>query len=89
MISKEALLQALEHQLQAAQAGDLQATREALSAMRALCDVALGTNNLPATRVSDTASYVAPQTAVQTVQALATTKRVEEDGANGDSIFDF
>lgn len=90
MISKEALLQALAQQLQQAQTGDVQTTREALSAMRALCDVALAANT--ATSVSQTTSYVSPPMSsppVQSMSSLQTTKRVEEDGANGDSIFDF
>ena len=90
MISKEALLQALAQQLQTAQTGDAQATREALSAIRALCDAALVAQPAAPARFTETATYVAPAiTPVQTVQTLSTTKRVEEDGANGDSIFDF
>ena len=80
MISKEALLQALANELQAAQAGDEQATREALIAMRTLCDVAL--------KVKPTAKPVAPMQQVSIVPTIQPT-RIEEDGANGDSIFDF
>lgn len=80
MISKEALLQALAKELQAAQAGDEQATREALSAIRALCDVALN--------AKPTAKPVAPTQQVSIVPTIQAT-RVEEDDANGDSIFDF
>lgn len=90
MISKEALLQALAQQLQAAQAGDMQATRDALSAMRALCDVALAANSTAAApRFAETPAYTAPAVVAPPVQTLSASKRVEEDGANGDSIFDF
>ncbi|MEE1131171.1 MAG: YwdI family protein [Caryophanon sp.] len=80
MISKDALLQALAKELQAAQAGDEQATREALSAIRALCDVALSAKPI-----------VMPMTSIQPMSIAPTIQptRVEENGANGDSIFDF
>ncbi|OCS86729.1 YwdI family protein [Caryophanon latum] len=81
MISKEALLQALANELQAAQAGDEQATRDALLAMRTLCDVALQAKRTAAPSV----------TSLQQVTVAPTLQptRIEEDGANGDSIFDF
>lgn len=94
MISKEVLLQELAKQLQAAQAGDAQATREALTAIRALCDVALHANASGHTAVPTppihTAQPPIETTIMQTPpQSLSSTKRVEQDGANGDSIFDF
>ena len=81
MISKEALLQALAKELQAAQAGDEQATREALRAMRALCDVALSAKSTAQPQVTAVPSL----TVTPTIQPT----RLAEDGANGESIFDF
>ena len=88
MISKEALIQALTQQLNAANAGNAQQTREALSAIRALCDAALNAvQSTEPTYAAPPIQHVQQQTVVP--PTLPTAKRVEEDGANGDSIFDF
>ncbi|GEK35048.1 DUF5327 family protein [Kurthia sibirica] len=65
--------------------------RESLSAIRALCDLALHTNT-----TSNTASTVMP-TQPQQMQVISNHQtttptegnRLQEKGANGDSIFDF
>lgn len=90
MISKEALLQALTKQLNAAQTGNQQQTREALSAIRALCDAALlAEESTPATYTVPAVQQVALPMQQAVPPTLSTAKRVEEDGANGDSLFDF
>lgn len=90
MISKETLLQEITRQVAAAQAGNTQATREALTAIRSLCDVALRSEQVASQSVTQPLQPVQQAVPVmQQVSALSATKRLEEDGANGDSIFDF
>ena len=84
MISYQAVLQQLEKQLdEAKKATDEQQMRESLTAVRALCDVVLAR---PA-EGSQTQHKHIPQ--MPTPQIINTVKMEEEDGANGDSLFDF
>ncbi|MFC4410722.1 YwdI family protein [Chungangia koreensis] len=74
------LLSEMEKQLAAAKtAGDEQMMREALSAIRSLCEVALSAESHPGSL---------KLTAQQSPPVLRHEKLQEED-ANGDSIFDF
>lgn len=88
MIPYQAVIQQLEKQLSGAKnAGNDQQIREALIAIRALCDVVLDSP-------SDTASITSPKHLPQMLVAESKpstlyTSKIEEDGANGDSIFDF
>ncbi|NLY80628.1 MAG: YwdI family protein [Lysinibacillus sp.] len=81
MISYERLFNEIErYTTMAKSAKDEQQLREIFSAIRALCDVALNAKHQPA------------QT--QNIQQLASSHhlpsaKLEEDDANGDSIFDF
>ncbi|KOS66515.1 uracil-DNA glycosylase [Lysinibacillus contaminans] len=88
MISYQAVLQQLEKQLdEAKKAASEQQMRESLTAVRALCDVVL-TQSI---ETSKTQPKHIPQMLTQgpTQQVLYTAKMDEEDGANGDSLFDF
>ena len=77
----------MEHQLSVAKrAGDEHAMREALSAVRSLCEVALGgadkrEGKITLKMLSTTGTNVIPST-------LEAKPLIEED-ANGGSIFDF
>ena len=88
MISYQTILQQLEKQLdEAKKATGEQQIRESLTAVRALCDVVLEQS----VETSKTQPKHAPQmlTQVPTQQMVYTAKINEEDGANGDSLFDF
>ncbi len=88
MIPYQAVIQQLEKQLSSVKnAGDEQQIREALTAIRALCDVVLDSPD----GISKAQSKHLPQMlASEPKQAsLYTAKMEEEDGANGDSIFEF
>lgn len=77
MISYETLLKEMEkHLLQAKSTESTQQLREHLSAIRALCDVGL---------VQSEGRKILPQNTNSTLSSV----KVEEDGANGNSIFDF
>ena len=83
MISNEQILMQIEKQLRHAKTKDSeQSIREALAAIRALCDVAL-----------DTATFQPPveMAAISRVQQpiLTQTKTLQEEDANGESLFDF
>ena len=88
MISYQTILQQLQKQVEEAKnASNEQQIREALSAVRALCDVVLlqsvdAVNSEPA----PIAKFMTP---MPTQQAVYTAKIDEEDGANGESLFDF
>jgi len=88
MISYEAVIQQVEKQLASAKnANNEQQIREALTAIRALCDVVL---DLP-TATSHVQVNHLPQmlSTEQMPSTINTTKIQHNDGANGDSIFDF
>lgn len=88
MISYQTILQQLEKQLdEAKKATGEQQIRESLTAVRALCDVVLAQS----VEVSKTQPKHIPQMLTQgpTQQVHYTAKMEEEDGANGDSLFDF
>lgn len=80
MILMNRLLMEMEKQLSAAKtAGDEQSIREALAAIRSLCEVAL----------SAEAGPVSISRSVQQTPAVIRQEKLQEDDANGDSIFDF
>ncbi|WPK12580.1 YwdI family protein [Lysinibacillus louembei] len=85
MISYDVLLKQLEqHVLQAKNAVNEQEMREHLSAVRALCDVVLTAQSKP--QIAALPQVITPQT---TAQATAQATPLQENGANGDSLFDF
>lgn len=102
MISHEIIIAEIDkHLLQAKHAQNEQETREALSAVRALCDVVLTKSPGVATTTSrqlgmqdiqvvQARNTQLPQQMAQTqIPASVTTNKLHEVDANGDSIFDF
>lgn len=80
MISHQSVLLEIERQMSAAKQGQSEADIKAsLTAIQALCNVALN-NHIELQRLSQ-AQVVTPQTIAQ--------PKLEEDDANGDSLFDF
>ena len=88
MISYQTILQQLEKQLVDAQkATNEQQIRESLTAVRALCDVVLTTSAEAVKKQSTPMTEMV--TPMPTQQTVSTAKMEEEDGANGESLFDF
>lgn len=80
MISHQSVLLEIERQVSTAKQGQSEADMKAsLTAIQALCNVALN-NPIEPQRLSQ-AQIVTPQTIAQ--------PKLEEDDANGDSLFDF
>jgi hypothetical protein len=87
MIPIERILEEMERHLRAAKsAADSAAQRESLAAIRALSEAALG--NRPHNRMPEVKPVPLAAPADPHGISPAAIKR-EEDGANGDSIFDF
>jgi len=96
MISYETVVAELAKHIAKAQSVKCEArVREELSAIRALCDVALHNEELQPSsnysipqRMANTLHEIPEQTSIQPVSSLTPNKLKEAD-ANGDSIFDF
>lgn len=89
MISYDAIIKELQKQIvQAQQATSTSEKREAFSAIRALCDVALQTNESSVQPTSFTAPSQ-PTQVVQTPPVPTQANKLHEPDANGDSLFDF
>lgn len=92
MISYDQLLDEMERRIQAARSErDEQMKRAQLTAIQALCNAALAQSSSSSMTVErPAATFVStpgpPQT---TVAPPLSSERLEEDGANGASIFDF
>lgn len=89
VITYETIIRQIEKlTAEATQATTEQLAREKLTAIRALCDVVLEekTNSiqLPATKLST--SVISP---VHTQPVAIPAQKLEEEDANGDSLFDF
>ncbi|MFJ7934251.1 YwdI family protein [Sporosarcina sp. NPDC096371] len=87
MISYDRIILEMERQLSVAKrANDERTMREALSAMRSLCEVALGGNSVKQEEKVVPKMLVVPD--VQSISSLEG-KPLEEEDANGGSLFDF
>ena len=86
MITYDRILSEMERQLSTARrSGDESQMRESLAAIRSLCEVALGGS------VETTEKIVPKKILMNESQPLTSLegKPLEEEGANGSSIFDF
>lgn len=88
MISYDQLFGEMSRQLNAAkESADPQKRREALAAIRSLCEVGLGhVGEVPVRRVPTAIVPASPE--VKSLTSLDS-RPLQEEGANGDSIFDF
>lgn len=83
MITYETIIMQMEQALaQAKQAKNEQQMREQLTAVKALCDVVLRDAS------TGVAPMIQPVSSTPQVPSISTVK-IQETGANGDSIFDF
>ncbi|SDN26343.1 hypothetical protein SAMN05518871_104117 [Psychrobacillus sp. OK028] len=84
MISNDQLLMQIDKQLQQARVtGNEQTKREALAAIRALCDLALESPPSPFPQATSVVQSVPIAPTIQQPVAL------KEEDANGESLFDF
>ncbi len=90
MISYQQVFDEIERQLQQARrTNDVSAMREALAAIRSLSEVALsGSGEKLVVPKTVEKKKVVAQPQVQSLNSLDA-KPLEEDGANGSSLFDF
>ncbi|TQR08751.1 YwdI family protein [Psychrobacillus soli] len=90
MISSEHILMQIDKQLQQAKTtGNEQSKREALAAIRALCDLVL--DSVPSASLQAPSVVQVPRV-VQAVSVAPTIQQpvaLKEDDANGESLFDF
>lgn len=87
MISYDRIISEMERQLSVAKrTNEERVMREALSAVRSLCEVALGENSVRQEEKIVPKMLIAPD--VQSISSLEGKPLVEED-ANGGSLFDF
>ncbi|MEG0258355.1 MAG: YwdI family protein [Lysinibacillus sp.] len=94
MISYEVVIQQLEKQIvDAKSAKGEQQIREALTAVRALCDVVLAQpirDQQPRIQEMTLNPVIQQVLTVDSIAPAANASKIkEDDGANGDSIFDF
>lgn len=86
MIATKRILAEMERQLhQARTTNDEQAIREALAAIRSLCEVVLGEETIASQPVVQQAVPLAQQPKIHSLES----KPLVEEDANGGSIFDF
>lgn len=86
MISYDRVFVEMERQLNAARkTGDEREMREALTAIRSLCEVALGGESA---KVEKVMPKILETPQVQSLTSLEA-EPMKEEGANGDSLFDF
>lgn len=87
MIPYDRIMEEMERQLHIAKrSGDAQSMREALSAIRSLCEVALGGEVKREERIVP--KMLATSQPATSISSLESKPLVEED-ANGGSLFDF
>ncbi|MHA6258930.1 YwdI family protein [Sporosarcina sp. CAU 1771] len=87
MIPFDRIISEMERQLAVARStNDERKMREALSAVRSLCEVALGGEGKPQEKVFPKMLMAEPS--VQSISSLES-KPLEEEDANGGSLFDF
>lgn len=90
MISYEAVLVQMEQLVQSAKdTPNEQHMREQLAAVKALCEVVLGQAEKPQRMASAVQAAPIQQSQHTLIQQTASSDRLNEPDANGDSIFDF
>lgn len=84
-VAHDRVITEIEKHARQARAGDSAKMRESLAAIRALCDLLLDGEEQPAAP----APRAIPLSASPAPQPVLTEKKLEEEGANGDSLFEF
>lgn len=86
-VGHERVIAEIEKHARQARAGDAAKMRESLAAIRALCDLLLEGEEPPAAK--GPAPRTIPLSASPAPQPVLSEKKLEEEGANGDSLFEF
>lgn len=84
-VGHERVIAEIEKHARVARAGDSAKMRESLAAIRALCDLVLEGEPQSDAR----APRAIPLSASPAPKPVLSEKKLEEDGANGDSLFEF
>ncbi|MBZ5202167.1 YwdI family protein [Planomicrobium chinense] len=84
-IDAQRILREIEKHTAQARKGDPAKVRESIAAVRALCDLLLEDDQSP----MDTKPRAIPLASPQVQPVSSASKLQEEDGANGDSLFEF
>lgn len=84
-IEHERVLTEIEKHARRARTKDSAKLRESLASIRALCDLLLDEEEQPAPE----APRAIPLSASPAPQPVLSEKKLEEEGANGDSLFEF
>ncbi|WP_332651363.1 YwdI family protein [Lysinibacillus sp. 54212] len=88
MISYNTVLSSMDALVQGAKlAGDEQQLRESLAAIRALCNVVLQNGEQPTNNTRQVQQQT--QSTIQNSPDSLSSNKMQEQDANGDSIFDF
>lgn len=89
MITQQTILTQLEKLItEARQAGSEQQVREKFAAIKAICDVVLAENRTEKQQLVSMTPNAMPAPALTQPVAIPSQK-LQEDDANGDSLFDF
>lgn len=86
-VGHERVINEIEKHARQARAGDAAKMRESLAAIRALCDLLLEGEDQPAATAP--APRAVPLSASPAPQPVLSEKKLVEEGANGDSLFEF
>lgn len=90
MISYEAVLAQMEQLVQSAKnTSNEQHMREQLAAVKALCEVVLGQADKPQRMAPAVQAVPIQKSQYMPIQQTASSDRLNEPDANGDSIFEF
>ncbi|MFD1032951.1 YwdI family protein [Metaplanococcus flavidus] len=84
-VGHERVITEIEKHARQARTGDEAKMRQSIAAIRALCDLLLDGEEQPAAP----APRAIPLAASPAPQPVLTEKKLKEDGANGDSLFEF
>ncbi len=85
-IGQERVITEIEKHARQARSGDSAKMRESVAAIRALCDLLLESDEQ---QPASPAPRAVPLAASPSPQPVLSEKKLEEDGANGDSLFEF
>lgn len=86
-VGHERVINEIEKHARQARTGDAAKMRESLAAIRALCDLLLEGGDQPAAPAP--APRAVPLSASPAPQPVLSEKKLVEEGANGDSLFEF
>ncbi|HSJ37444.1 MAG TPA: YwdI family protein [Planococcus sp. (in: firmicutes)] len=88
-VGHERVITEIEKHARQARTGNAAKMRESVAAIRALCDLLLEEEQQPSSPSPAPAPRAIPLSASPAPQPVLTEKKLVEEGANGDSLFEF